>query len=156
MGIDSYTARRGLTSSLEVEQETITKQTPYSRFLWNENTLGYSESSRVLADMYPHEREVLNVNANNSYSVFTDPLTAVEAKWIKSLLTSPNVWVVKENTRQEYIGDTTYNQKQRPGDLSYVPVLITNNSSMLIDENKGLSQLQIDFVESVAVNTQNN
>lgn len=155
-GIDSYTAKRGITSSLDVEQETITKQTPYSRFLWNYNTLGYSESSRVLADMYPHEREVLNVNANNSYSVFTDPLNAVEGKWMKSLLTSPNVWVVKENTRQEYIGNSSYMDKQRPGDSSYVPVLITNSSSVLIDENKGLSQLQIDFVESVSVNTQNN
>ena len=57
-GIDSYTAERNISSSVDVEQETITKQTPYSRFLWNYDTLGSPISSRVLSDMYPHKREV--------------------------------------------------------------------------------------------------
>jgi len=155
-GIDSYTAERNISSSVDVEQDTITKQTPYSRFLWDYDTLGSPMSSRVLADMYPHRREVLNVNANNTYSVFTDPLNVAEAKWLKSLLTSPNVWVVKENSRQEYMGDINDTERTRPGEVSYVPILITNSSTTVLDESQGLSAIQIDFVDSNPINTQGN
>ena len=155
-GIDSYTAKRNITSGLDVSQNTITKQTPYSRFQYDFDTDGYSPSSRGLADMYPHSREVLNVNANKQYTVFTDPLNAVEAKWIEELYTSPNVWVVKENTRQEYVGTTNDMKLQKPGFKSYVPVLITNSSTTTIDENAGLVQAQIEFVESNEINTQSN
>ena len=155
-GIDSYTAERNISSSVDVEQDTITKQTPYSRFLWDYDTLGSPISSRVLADMYAHKREVLNVNANNTYSVFTDPLNVAEAKWLKSLLTSPNVWVVKENTRQEYMGTINDTERTRPGQVSYVPILITNSSTTVLDESKGLSAIQIDFVDSNPINTQSN
>jgi hypothetical protein len=155
-GIDSYTAERNISSSVDVEQDTITKQTPYSRFLWDYDTHGSPLSSRVLSDMYPHKREVLNVNANNLYTVSTDPLNAAEAKWLKSLLTSPNVWVVKENTRQHYMGDASYVERTRPGDVSYVPVLITNSSTTVIDESNGLSHIEIDFVDSNPINTQSN
>ena len=155
-GIDSYTAKRNITSGLDVSQNTITKQTPYSRFQYDFDTDGYSPSSRGLADMYPHSREVLNVDANKQYTVFTDPLNAVEAKWIEELYTSPNVWVVKENTRQEYVGSTNDMKLQKPGDKSYVPVLITNSSTTTVDENAGLVQAQIEFIESNKINTQSN
>ena len=155
-GIDSYTAERNISSSVDVEQETITKQTPYSRFLWDYDTLGSPISSRVLADMYPHKREVLNVNANNTYSVFTDPVNSAEAKWLKSLLTSPNVWVVKENSRQDYMSDIDDTKRARPGNLSYIPILITNSSTTVLDESTGLAAIQIDFVDSNPINTQSN
>ena len=155
-GIDSYTAERNISSSVDVEQETITKQTPYSRFLWDSETLGSPLSSRVLSDMYPHEREVLNVNANNTYSVFTDPVNSAEAKWLKSLLTSPNVWVVKENSRQDYMSDIDETENTRPGNVSYVPILITNSSTTVLDESTGLAAIQIDFVDSNPINTQSN
>ena len=155
-GIDSYTAERNISSSVDVEQETITKQTPYSRFLWDYDTLGSPISSRVLADMYPHKREVLNVNANNTYSVFTDPVNSAEAKWLKSLLTSPNVWVVKENSRQDYMSDIEDTRRTRPGNVSYVPILITNSSTTVLDESTGLAAIQIDFVDSNPINTQSN
>ena len=155
-GIDSYTAERNISSSVDVEQDTITKQTPYSRFLWDYDTLGSPISSRVLADMYPHKRDVLNVNANNTYSVFTDPVNSAEAKWLKSLLTSPNVWVVKENSRQDHMSDIEDTKRARPGNVSYVPILITNSSTTVLDESTGLAAIQIDFVDSNPINTQSN
>jgi len=106
--------------------------------------------------MYPHKREVLNVNANNTYSVFTDPVNSAEAKWLKSLLTSPNVWVVKENSRQDHMSDIEDTKRARPGNVSYVPILITNSSTTVLDESTGLAAIQIDFVDSNPINTQSN
>ena len=157
-GIDSYTAKRDITSSVEVEQNTITKLTPYRRFSYD---MGKSSTpdpmnSSILSDMYPHEREALNVNANKNYTVFTDPLTVPEAIWLEELLTSPNVWIVQDTARSENWSNSSGQNEIRPSKYTYVPVLITNGGTVMIDEAVGLAQMQIEFTESSSINTQRN
>ena len=164
-GVDSYTAKRDIGVSLDVSQETITKQTPWRRFPWNQaqqglssgsNTDGDPFNSSILADMYPHSRETLNVNANKNYTVYTDPLTVPEATWLEELLVSPNVWIYQKTDRSNEINNDSGTRNLRPSKYAYTPVLITNGESMMIDEQNGLMQIQIQFTESHSLNTQRN
>ena len=155
-GIDSYTATRDISNSVEVSQNTITKLTPYKRFPLNTTITGQSMSSRILSDMYPHKREALNVDANKNWTVYTDPLTVPESQWIEEIFTSPNVWMVQKTIRSESYADSPDSNIVRNSDYCYVPVLITNGSTTLVDEQNGLSQVRIDFTESNPINTQRN
>ena len=155
-GIDTYTAKRNFTNSIEVSQGTITKKKPYRAFPIDAVESGDPASSGIGANMYPHSREVLNVDANRNYTVFTDPLIQVEAKWLEELLTSPNVWVIQENAGSEYLQALINTEEVRPSSKGYMPVLITNSETSLIDEENGLVQIQIEFSESHEINTQRN
>ena len=54
------------------------------------------------------------------------------------------------------MSDSDEVQFTRPGDVSYVPILITNSSTTVLDESTGLAAIQIDFVDSNPINTQSN
>jgi hypothetical protein len=106
--------------------------------------------------MYPHGREVLNVNANKTYSVYTDPLTMAEAEWLEELFTSPNVWIQSNNKGSNWIDFVTDTQSSytRPSADNYYPVLITNGAVTLVDDGNGLSQVNIEFTDSHGGNAQ--
>ena len=106
--------------------------------------------------MYPHSREVLNIDANRNYSAYTDPITIIESSWIEEILTSPNVWIVTDNARSQELNDSVATGNIRPSGKGYVPVLITNSSTTLVNEEERLVQMQIDFTESNPINTQRN
>ena len=54
------------------------------------------------------------------------------------------------------MSDINDTELTRPGNVSYVPILITNSSTTVLDESTGLAAIQIDFVDSNPINTQSN
>jgi hypothetical protein len=155
-GIDSYTAKKIFTKSLEVSTETITKKSPDRLHAQNKAISGMPFNNNIGANMYPHSREVLNVDANRKYSAMTAPLPVDTANWLEELLTSPNVWIIQKNDGSKYLESQTGTALTRPSDKGYMPVIITNSDSTVIDESQGLVQLNIEFIESHKVNTQRN
>ena len=155
-GIDSYVAKRIFTKSVEVNRNTITKKAPDRLHTQDILSTGTPFNNNIGANMYPHSREVLNVDANRMFSATTDPLTTSEANWLEELLTSPNVWVIQENDGSKYLEGRAGSDELRPSTKGYLPILITNSDSVLIDESQGLVQLTIDFIESHKINTQRN
>ena len=156
-GIDSYTAKRIFSKSIDVQRETITKKSPDRLHSQNINITGLPFNNNIGANMYPHSREVLNVDANRKFSAMTDPLTIPEANWLEELLTSPNVWVIQENDGSKYLeGRTAITSGSRPSTQGYMPIVITSSDVVLIDEAEGLSQINIEFIESHKINTQRN
>ena len=153
-GIDTYTAKRNISASVEVSQDIIKRRSPDRKFPnKSDNTIA---NNSVGANIYPHSREALNTNANRSLTVYTDPITPVESIWLEEILTSPNVWVMQETKGYDYLHGLGNTNEARPSDLGYMPVLITNSSSVLVDEEEGLVQMNIEFSESHEINTQRN
>ena len=153
-GIDTYTAKRNVSRSVEVSQNTINRKKPWRRWTRDNSTTSNRDDS-VGGNMYPHGREVLNVDANRSYSVYTEPITFPEATWLEEIFTSPNVWIEKETEGSKFLQATTDgNGDGRPSRKGYFPVLITSGGTTLIDEEKGLVQAQIEYTESHGINTQ--
>ena len=81
-GIDSYTAKRNVTESIDISKETIKRKdnvrqwqrdVPYTGSLPT-NGIGNIDDS-VYGNMYTFGRETLNVDANKNYTVYTDPLS---------------------------------------------------------------------------------
>ena len=155
-GIDSYIAKRTFTKGIDINTETITKKSPDRLHAQNTSVTGLPFNNNIGANMYPHSREILNVDANRKFSAMTDPLTVNEANWLEELLTSPNAWVVKDNDASLYLSSETGTSLSRPSKQGYMPIIITSSDSMLIDEAQGLVQLNIEFIESHKVNTQRN
>ena len=155
-GIDSYLAKRIFSKSIDIQRETIIKKSPDRLHSQNTGITGIPWNNNIGANMYPHSREVLNVDANRKFSAMTDPLTVPEANWLEELLTSPNVWVIQENDGSKYLEGRTPTEESRPSTQGYMPIVITSSDVALIDEAQGLSQINIEFVESHAINTQRN
>ena len=153
-GIDTYTAKFNITSSVEVSQDVIKQRSPDRKF--PKKSDGTVANSSIGTNMYPHSRQALNVSANRNFTVFTDPLTVVETKWLEEILTSPNVWVMKKTSGSNYYKNLSTTNEARPSDIGYIPVLITNGGTTLVDEESGLVQMNIEFSESHEINTQRN
>jgi len=154
-GIDSYVAKRTFTKGIEVSTETITKKSP-DRLHSQDSSSSPVYNNNIGANMYPHSREVLNVDANRKFSALTDPLTTDKANWLEELLTSPNVWVIQKNDGSKYLEEEAATSYTRPSTEGYMPILITDSDVVLIDEEQGLVQLNIEFIESHKINTQRN
>jgi hypothetical protein len=155
-GIDSYDVMKIFTKSVDVQTETINKKSPERLHAQNNTITGVPYNNNIGANMYPHSREVLNVDANRKYSAMTEPLTVDMANWLEELLTSPNVWIIQENDGSKYLEGRVPSERLRPSKEGYLPVIVTNSESVLVDESQGLVQLNIEFVESHKINTQRN
>jgi hypothetical protein len=153
-GIDTYTAKRNISASVEVIQDIIKRRSPDRKF--PNKAYGTVANSSIGANIYPHSREALNTNANRNLTVYTDPLTPIESTWLEEILTSPNVWVIQKTKGYDYLSSLGNTDEARPSELGYMPVLITNSSSVLVDEEEGLVQMNIEFSESHEINTQRN
>ena len=153
-GIDTYTAKWNMTSSLEVSQDITKRRSPDRKHpKKSDSTVA---NSSVGTNVYPHSREVLNVNANRNYTAYTDPLSPDESRWVEEILTSPSVWIMQETKASIYLKSLGTTSEARPSELGYTPILITNSNTMLVDEESGLVQINIEFSESHEVNTQRN
>ena len=153
-GIDTYTAKFNITSSVEVSQNVITQKSPDRKHSKKSDTT--VANSSIGTNMYPHSRQAININANRNFTVFTDPLTVRETKWLEEILTSPNVWVMKKTSGSNYYKNLSTTNQARPSDIGYIPVLVTNGGTTLVDEENGLVQMNIEFSESHEINTQRN
>tara|TARA_R110002072_G_scaffold98299_2_gene216271 strand:- start:4555 stop:6402 length:1848 start_codon:yes stop_codon:yes gene_type:complete len=153
-GIDTYTAKFNMTASVDVTQEVIMQKSP-DRKHPKKSDADVANNS-IGTNMYANSRQAINVSANRSFTVFTDPLTVIEAKWLEEILTSPNVWVMKKNSGSNYYKNLSTTNQARPAGIGYIPVLVTNGGTTLVDEENGLVQVNIEFSESHEVNTQRN
>ena len=153
-GIDTYTAKFNMTASVDVNQDVITQKSPDRKH--PKKSDAEVANSSIGTNMYPHSRQALNVNANRNFTVFTDPITVRESVWLEEILTSPNVWVMKKNSGSNYYKNLSTTNQARPAGIGYIPVLITNGDTTLVDEQSGLVQMNIEFSESHEINTQRN
>jgi len=161
-GIDSYTAKRDVVEGLSINRDTITRNS--SDKSWNQNQ--YDSSGNVLSssayrsntmrggNLYKGGREVMNVNADRNYSVFTEPLGRDTAEWLEEIMTSPNVWIEMETDATKQLN--AVNPYQRPSTKEYIPVIITNGDIETVNQEQGLVKFNIEYTLSHSVVTQRN
>tara|TARA_R100000655_G_scaffold46846_3_gene83814 strand:- start:1000 stop:2811 length:1812 start_codon:yes stop_codon:yes gene_type:complete len=171
-GIDSYTARRDVLESISVQKSLMEKSLPNRRFIQDDkdgsgadlaNSAYYSDTMRGL-DTYQGGKEVLSVDATTNNKVYTEPLNKVEATWLREMFYSPNVWVEYEaadsdewNYKQNAASQMNdYNPYLRPSSKIYMPVIITNNEIVSLDQAQGLVSYNIEYTLSQGIVTQRN
>ena len=152
-GIDSYTAKRNVTQSVEVTRNTF--ETRSADKLWLQTPVdgSYLDDS-MRGDLYKGGREVLDIKANRNHSVYTEPLNTAHAKWLEEIITSPNVWIEYQSAATERLN--THNNTLRPSEKTYIPVIITNGEMTTVNQEGGLVSLNIEFTHAHSINTQRN
>lgn len=162
--IDSYTAKRYVTESLSVDKSTVELKSADRTWLQNQytpaNTLtlndpsAYHSNTMRGGDLYKGGREVLNINANRTNSVFTEPLNKQTADWLQEIITSPNVWIEMDTNATQR--NNTANPYQRPSTKGYIPVIINNTDVETLNQDKGLVKFNIEYTLAHKVQTQRN
>ena len=170
-GIDTYTARRDIVESISSNKSIMETKLP-DRFYQQDNatTAGniqigsyYNDSMRGF-DTYRGGSEVLSVSAKINNSAYTEPLGSIEAKWLREIFQSPNVWVeeaTEVDGEPNYQSDAPYhinslNPTLRPQPITYKPIIITNSEAVSLDQQKGLVMYNIEYTHSQAIPTQRN
>lgn len=165
-GTDSYTAKRNITEGLTISRGVIERNSTDTTWYQNDTidgtlidtgkipTSNYISDTMRGGDIYKGGREVLNVNAEKTQSVYTEPLNRDDANWLKEMMLSPNVWI-EMDTNATKMGNTM-NPYLRPSDKEYIPVIITNSEVETTNEEVGLVTFNIEYVLSHKVITQRN
>ena len=168
-GIDSYTATRDVVESISVAKSLITTPLPNRRYHQSpvesdgSTTLDrwayYSDTMRGF-DTYKGGKEVLNVEADVNNKVYTEPLTKIEATWLREMFTSPNVWI-ETPSKGEASADASYymnryNDILRPELNKYTPVIITNSDIVSLNQEEGLVKFNIEYTLAQGIITQRN
>ena len=165
-GIDSYTAKKSVVEGLSISKETVERKAG-DRMHWQEDKYSagvtipdgdYLSDSMRGGNTYKGGREVLNINAQKSNSVYTEPLNKPMAKWLSEIATSPNVWI---ETPTDVAADAAYhwnrqNSYLRPEATMYTPVIITNTDLQTVNEEEGLVKFNIQYTHSHKTVTQRN
>jgi len=162
-GIDSYTAKRDVVEGLTINRDVIERKsgdrTWYQNNTSNPGTstiqpsLYHSDTMRG-GDIYKGGREVSNVNAERTQSVYTEPLNKSVAKWLEEMILSPNVWIEMDTGATEM--GNTMNPYLRPSDKEYIPVIITNSDVETVNQAEGLVKFNIEYTLAHKVITQRN
>ena len=170
-GIDSYTATRNVLESISSSKSVMETQLPDRFYMQDTEPNGtalapgdYFNDTMRGFNTYRGGTEVLSVDAKINNSVYTEPLNSVEAKWLREIFQSPNVWVEEETADSnefEYETDAAYhlnelNPTLRPSKTIYKPVIITNSEVVSLDQEKGLLMYNIEYTPSQGVLTQRN
>ena len=156
-GIDSYTAKRDIVEALTVSRDVVDRksvdrtwmQSPYS--VSNDD---YISDTMRGGDIYKGGREVTNVNAEKTRSVYTEPLNSTVSEWLQEIFLSPNVWVemdTEATQRPNHI-----NPYLRPSTKGYIPVIITNSDVETVNQEAGLVKFNIEYTLAHKVVTQRN
>ena len=161
-GIDSYTAKRDIVEGLTISRDVIErKSSDRTWYQVNSNDSGveldpslYHSDTMRGGDIYKGGREVTNVNAERTQSVYTEPLNKDVAKWLEEMMLSPNVWIEME-TDATKMGNTR-NPYLRPSDKEYIPVVITNSDVESVNQENGLVKFNIEYTLAHKVITQRN
>ena len=170
-GIDTYVARRDVVEAISSNKSLIETKLPNRLFFQdNATTAGsiavgdyYNDGMRGF-NTYQGGTEVLSVDARINSSAYTEPLIAAEAKWLREIFQSPNVWIEERSAfdnEEDYLADAAYhlntlNSTLRPVPTMYKPVIITNSEVVSLDQEKGLVMFNIEYTESQGVITQRN
>ena len=170
-GIDTYTARRDILESISVSKSLMETRLPNRRYMQDNADSGgaiaaneYINDTMRGFDTYRGGTEVLSSNAKENASAYTEPLTAVEARWLREIFASPNVWVEEStafNTQTLYRHDAAYhmfnlNPTIRPATTIYKPIIITNTEAVSLDQANGLVKYNIEYTYSQGILTQTN
>tara|TARA_R110002020_G_scaffold225959_5_gene436310 strand:- start:8462 stop:10555 length:2094 start_codon:yes stop_codon:yes gene_type:complete len=184
-GIDSYTIKGNKSISYNNEKDIIQRKEP-DRFDYQTGVVNgadpYPSANAPVhgsfrsdtmggADVHKGGIEVLNINATKSGRVTTRPLNRGKAEWLREILTSPNVWT-EVNTQMPLNPDPAFKKiayrsltditsglnmdGRTPNNFQYVPIIITNSSVDVYDNEKGLVTMEFEYTHSHAVVTQRN
>ena len=160
-GIDSYTAKRDVVEGLTISRDVIERKSGDRTWYQNDTNMGtpianteYHSDTMRGGDIYKGGREVTNVNAEKTQSVYTEPLNKSVAKWLEEMMLSPNVWIEKD-TDATAMGNTM-NPYLRPSTKEYIPVIITNSDVETLNQEKGLVKFNIEYTLAHKVITQRN
>jgi hypothetical protein len=160
-GIDSYTAKRDMVEGLSISRDVIERKSGDRTWYQNDNNNGttlngslyYSDTMRG-GDIYKGGREVSNVNAERTQSVYTEPLNKSVAKWLEEMMLSPNVWIEKDTEATEF--GKKVNPYLRPSTKEYIPVIITNSDIETVNQAEGLVKFNIEYTFAHKLITQRN
>ena len=103
-GIDSYTAKRDIVEGIVINRGIVERNSADRTWYQNDETLSgaslsynsYLSDTMRGGNLYKGGREVSNVDAEKSLSVYTEPLNKPNAEWLQGILLSPNVWIEKD------------------------------------------------------------
>ena len=160
-GIDSYTAKRDVVEGLTISRDVIERKSGDRTWYQDDenidvaiDTNSYHSDTMRGGDIYKGGREVSNVNAERTQSVYTEPLNKSVAKWLEEMILSPNVWI-EMDTEATQMGNTR-NPYLRPSDKGYIPVIITNSDIETVNQAEGLVKFNIEYTLAHKVITQRN
>ncbi len=161
-GVDSYTAKRDVVEGLSISRGVIERNSADRTWYQNDKSLAgvaISDSSYISdtmrgGNLYKGGREVSNVNADKSLSVYTEPLNKPNAEWLQGVLLSPNVWIEKDTEATQE--GNVLNPYLRPSTKEYIPVIITNSDIETVNQEAGLVKFNIEYTLSHKVITQRN
>jgi len=160
-GIDSYTAKRDVVEGLTISRGVVERKSVDRTWYQNDTSDGtalddliYISDTMRGGDIYKGGREVTNVNAERTQSVYTEPLNKSVAKWLEEIMLSPNVWI-EMDTDATKMGNTM-NPYLRPSTKEYIPVIITNSDIETVNQAEGLVRFNIEYALSHKVITQRN
>ena len=170
-GIDTYTARRNIVESITVNKSLMETKLPSRFYMQDDSSIGgalgtgdYFNDGMRGFNTYQGGTEVLSVDARTSYSAYTEPLSAVESRWLREIFQSPNVWIEEAtdfDNETNYEADAPYHMNKlntylRPAQVIYKPVIINNSEVVSLDQEKGLVMFNIEYTESQGIPTQRN
>jgi hypothetical protein len=158
-GIDSYTAKRDIVEGITISRGVIERNSADRTWYQNDETftgasLNYISDTMRGGNLYKGGREVSNVNADKSLSVYTEPLNKPNAEWLQGMLLSPNVWIEKDTEATQE--GNTLNPYLRPSTKGYIPVIITNSDAETVNQSNGLVRFNIEYTLAHKVQTQRN
>lgn len=161
-GTDSYTAKRDIVEGLTIGRDVIERKSgDRTWYQGNKDSAGsgvadtsYHSDTMRGGDIYKGGREVTNVNAERTQSVYTEPLNKDVAKWLEEIMLSPNVWIEMDTDATEMGNDR--NPYLRPSDKEYIPVIITNSDIETVNQENGLVKFNIEYTLAHKVITQRN
>lgn len=160
-GIDSYTAKRDVAEGLTISRDVIERKSVDRTWYQNDTNTGtplnnslYISDTMRGGDIYKGGREVSNVNAERTQSVYTEPLNQLSAKWLEEIMLSPNVWIEKDTDATAF--GNTVNPYLRPSTKEYIPVIITNSNIETVNQSQGLVKFNIEYTFAHKLITQRN
>ena len=158
-GIDSYTAKRDVVEGITISRGVIERNSADRTWYQNDESyagasLNYYSDTMRGGNLYKGGREVSNVNADKSLSVYTEPLNRPNAEWLQGMLLSPNVWIEKDTEATQE--GNTLNPYLRPSTKGYIPVIITNSDAETVNQSNGLVRFNIEYTLAHKVQTQRN
>ena len=160
-GIDSYTAKRDVVEGLTISRDVIERKSADRTWYQNDTNDGtlmndslYHSDTMRGGDIYKGGREVSNVNAERTQSVYTEPLNQLSAKWLEEIMLSPNVWIEKDTDATAQ--GNKLNPYLRPSTKEYIPVIITNSDIETVNQAEGLVKFNIEYTFAHKLITQRN
>ena len=163
-GIDSYTAKRDIVEGYSISRDIVERKSGDRTWYQDDsggngsggsssvpNTSYISDTMRG-GDIYKGGREVSNVNAEKTQSVYTEPINTSVAEWLKEIMLSPNVWIEKDFA----VGGAVNPYLRPSSDKEYVPVIITNSDIQTINQEQGLVKFNIEYTLAHKIITQRN